>query len=179
MQLPTQILTERPRLALAFAAVLFVATFVLRLVAPAAGDGVTFLYVLPVVIVAVAYGARAGLAAGGVAFALATVWVVTEHVPVSALGYVVRASVFGFVGILVGRFATNLRKARQGKKISQEELGFRCELHRTEISLLERGGREPRLGTIVKLCGALETTPDELCAGIRWNAKSQKFAFKK
>jgi transcriptional regulator with XRE-family HTH domain len=77
------------------------------------------------------------------------------------------------------RFAINLRKARQGKQISQEELGFRCELHRTEISLLERGGREPRLGTIVKLCGALETTPEELCSGIHWNAKSQRFTFKK
>jgi transcriptional regulator with XRE-family HTH domain len=49
------------------------------------------------------------------------------------------------------RFAINLRKARKAKGISQEELGFRCDLHRTEISLLERGGREPRLGTIVKL----------------------------
>ena len=77
------------------------------------------------------------------------------------------------------RFAVNLRKARQSKQISQEELGFRCELHRTEISLLERGGREPRLGTIVKLCGALDTTPEKLCDGIRWNTKSQKFTFKK
>jgi transcriptional regulator with XRE-family HTH domain len=77
------------------------------------------------------------------------------------------------------RFAINLRKARQSKKISQEELGFRCELHRTEISLLERGGREPRLGTIVKLCSALDVTPDELCTGIRWNVKSQKFTYKK
>ena len=77
------------------------------------------------------------------------------------------------------RFAINLRKARQSKQISQEELGFRCELHRTEISLLERGGREPRLGTIVKLCGALETTPEELCTGIRWNPKTTKFQFKK
>ena len=59
------------------------------------------------------------------------------------------------------------------------ELGFRCELHRTEISLLERGGREPRLGTIVKLAGALDTTPEALCDGIRWNTKSQKFTFKK
>jgi transcriptional regulator with XRE-family HTH domain len=76
------------------------------------------------------------------------------------------------------RFAVNLRKARQSKKISQEELGFRCELHRTEISLLERGGREPRLGTIMKLCAALDTTPGELCAGIRWTVKSQKFSFR-
>ena len=76
------------------------------------------------------------------------------------------------------RFAVNLRKARQEKKISQEELGFRCELHRTEISLLERGGREPRLGTIVKLAGALDITPEALCAGISWNAKSQKFKYR-
>lgn len=66
------------------------------------------------------------------------------------------------------RFAINLRKARQRKGISQEELGFRCELHRTEISLLERGGREPRLGTIVKLAGSLDTTPEDLCRGISW-----------
>ena len=77
------------------------------------------------------------------------------------------------------RFSTNLRKARNEKGVSQEELGFMCDLHRTEISLLERGGREPRLGTIVKLCGALGTTPEALCDGIRWNAKSQKFTFKK
>ena len=63
----------------------------------------------------------------------------------------------------------------RGSEISQEELGFRCDLHRTEISLLERGGREPRLGTIVKLASALEVTPEELCAGIRWNVKSQRF----
>jgi transcriptional regulator with XRE-family HTH domain len=66
------------------------------------------------------------------------------------------------------RFAINLRKARQKKGISQEELGFRCELHRTEISLLERGGREPRLGTIVKLAGSLGTTAADLCQGISW-----------
>jgi transcriptional regulator with XRE-family HTH domain len=77
------------------------------------------------------------------------------------------------------RFAGNLRKARQSMQISQEELGFRCELHRTEISLLERGGREPRLGTIIKLCSALDTTPEALCAGIRWSPKSRKFNFKK
>jgi transcriptional regulator with XRE-family HTH domain len=77
------------------------------------------------------------------------------------------------------RFAVNLRRARQKKQISQEELGFRCELHRTEISLLERGGREPRLGTIVKLAGALGMTPEDLCAGIEWNVKAHRFKFTK
>lgn len=73
------------------------------------------------------------------------------------------------------RFAVNLRRARQRKQISQEELGFLCELHRTEVSLLERGGREPRLGTIVKLAGALDSTPDELCTGIRWSTRAGRF----
>lgn len=77
------------------------------------------------------------------------------------------------------RFSVNLRKARAEKGISQEELGFACDLHRTEISLLERGGREPRLGTIMKLCGTLDTTPNELCAGIKWNEAKHAFRFKK
>lgn len=77
------------------------------------------------------------------------------------------------------RFAINLRKARKKAAISQEELGFRCDLHRTEISLLERGGREPRLGTIVKLASALEVPIEDLCAGVSWNVKSQRFKFKK
>jgi transcriptional regulator with XRE-family HTH domain len=76
------------------------------------------------------------------------------------------------------RFAVNLRKARQKKEISQEELGFRCDLHRTEISLLERGGREPRLGTIVKLASSLDTTPEQLCEGIRWLPERKRFRLK-
>ena len=64
------------------------------------------------------------------------------------------------------RFAVNLRRAREAKAVSQEELGFTCDLHRTEISLLERGGREPRLGTLLKLSQALDVGPEELCAGI-------------
>jgi transcriptional regulator with XRE-family HTH domain len=76
------------------------------------------------------------------------------------------------------RFAANLRQARTKAGISQEELGHRCELHRTEISLLERAGREPRLGTIVKLAGALETTPGELAAGIAWQPSKHRFEVK-
>jgi transcriptional regulator with XRE-family HTH domain len=73
------------------------------------------------------------------------------------------------------RFAVNLRRARKAAGISQEELAERCELHRTEISLLERGGREPRLGTLIKLATALDTTAEALCAGIGWNPKARKY----
>jgi transcriptional regulator with XRE-family HTH domain len=77
------------------------------------------------------------------------------------------------------RFAANLRKARTDAGISQEELGYRCELHRTEISLLERAGREPRLSTLVKLAGALETTVAKLCEGISWQSSRRRFDVKR
>lgn len=77
------------------------------------------------------------------------------------------------------RFSVNLRRARIEAKISQEELGYMCDLHRTEVSLLERAGREPRLATIVKLSGALGTTPNELCEGIRWLPKARRFDVKR
>jgi transcriptional regulator with XRE-family HTH domain len=77
------------------------------------------------------------------------------------------------------RFAVNLRRAREAAGISQELLAERCEVHRTEISLLERGGREPRLGTMVKLAVALGTTPEALCAGIKWDPKARDYRIEK
>jgi transcriptional regulator with XRE-family HTH domain len=50
----------------------------------------------------------------------------------------------------------NLRALRDRAGLSQEELGEMCGLDRTEISLLERGLRFPRLDTLVKLARALE-----------------------
>jgi transcriptional regulator with XRE-family HTH domain len=73
------------------------------------------------------------------------------------------------------RLAYNLRRRRVAVGISQEELGERTELHRTEISLLERAGREPRFATLLKLCGALATTPDALCEGTGWDHEVRRF----
>jgi transcriptional regulator with XRE-family HTH domain len=66
------------------------------------------------------------------------------------------------------QFAANLRQARGRAGISQEALAAKCELHRTEISLLERCKRSPRLETIVILARGLGlSSPGELLAGIR------------
>lgn len=65
------------------------------------------------------------------------------------------------------QFATNLRHQRKRMQLSQEALASICELHRTEISLLERGKRSPRLETIVVLARGLElSSPIELLEGI-------------
>jgi transcriptional regulator with XRE-family HTH domain len=63
-------------------------------------------------------------------------------------------------------FATNLRHHRERLGLSQESLGSMCGLHRTEISLLERRKRSPRLETIVVLARALQLEPAELLDGI-------------
>lgn len=64
-------------------------------------------------------------------------------------------------------FAANLRRLRVEAGLTQQQLADRAgPLHRTEISLLEHAGREPRLRTIVVLARALGVGVDELLAGI-------------
>lgn len=66
------------------------------------------------------------------------------------------------------RFGENLRRSRPLMDLSQEELGQRASLHRTEIGKLECGHRLPRLDTIVKLAGGLEIAPGDLLVRMRW-----------
>jgi transcriptional regulator with XRE-family HTH domain len=68
------------------------------------------------------------------------------------------------------RFGENLIRLRGRGDFSQEEVGQRAGLHRTEISLLERGLRLPRLDTIVRLAGAVEAEPCELLTGMAYRA---------
>lgn len=67
-----------------------------------------------------------------------------------------------------GRFGANLVHCRKRVGMSQDELGFRAALHRTEVSQLERGLRIPRIDTLAKLAGALGVDADELLEGIAW-----------
>jgi transcriptional regulator with XRE-family HTH domain len=50
----------------------------------------------------------------------------------------------------------NLRDHRERVSLSQEQLAELCDLDRTEISLLERGLRFPRLDTLVRLSRGLK-----------------------
>ena len=63
-------------------------------------------------------------------------------------------------------FSINLRRLRLKANLSQEALGDVCKLHRTEISLLERGRRDPRLTTIVRLARGLQVPLGALLVGI-------------
>jgi transcriptional regulator with XRE-family HTH domain len=70
------------------------------------------------------------------------------------------------------QFGSNLNHSRKRCGISQEELAVRASLHRTEIGLLERGERLPRIDTAIKLAGALDISPCDLLDGMVWTPGS-------
>lgn len=53
------------------------------------------------------------------------------------------------------RLSINMRKLRQSKGWSQEEFAHQAGLHRTYISDLERGARNPTITVVDKLAVAL------------------------
>lgn len=58
--------------------------------------------------------------------------------------------------------AINIKKYRINQNMSQEELAFRCNLHRTYISDIERGNRNISIDNIAKIASALNISPADL-----------------
>ncbi len=54
------------------------------------------------------------------------------------------------------RVGVNVQKIRRDKGWSQEELAFECGLHRTYISGVERGIRNPTVTALAKIATALK-----------------------
>ncbi len=59
-------------------------------------------------------------------------------------------------------FGRILQELRTERGLSQEELGFESNYHRTYISQLERGQKNPSLKAIFRLAEALSITPSEM-----------------
>jgi transcriptional regulator with XRE-family HTH domain len=70
---------------------------------------------------------------------------------------------------LAEHFGANLARCRKRIGLSQEETAVRASLHRTEVGLVERGERLPRIDTAIKLAGALDVALDDLTEGIDWS----------
>jgi transcriptional regulator with XRE-family HTH domain len=62
------------------------------------------------------------------------------------------------------RFGSALRKLRDERGYSQEELAERAGLHRNYVGGVERGERNVALENIVKLAKALSVSPRDLFA---------------
>lgn len=70
------------------------------------------------------------------------------------------------MGNQVELFGRNLRTVREEKGWTQEELAEKAGLASVQISRVERGVREVRLTTLLRLTAALETTPARLFEGL-------------
>jgi transcriptional regulator with XRE-family HTH domain len=59
-----------------------------------------------------------------------------------------------------------IARIRERIGLSQEELAFRAEVHRTYISQLERGLKSPTVSVILKISSALKVSASSLLASI-------------
>lgn len=121
---------RRPRLALVVAIVLFAGIFTLQLLVHGTADSLSELYVLPVALIAFAFGYRAGMVSGVAAVALLVLWALVTGTALSPLGWGSSVSLILLVGALVGASADRIREAR------------RAERYAYAISLMQRDAAE-------------------------------------
>jgi transcriptional regulator with XRE-family HTH domain len=62
-------------------------------------------------------------------------------------------------GAIVG---TNVRKRRQERGLTQEQLAFAAEIDLTYVGGIERGKRNPSVLVLVRIAEALSTDPSDL-----------------
>jgi transcriptional regulator with XRE-family HTH domain len=60
----------------------------------------------------------------------------------------------------------NIRDNRRRLKMTQEALAGRCDMHVVEVGRAERGVRDLRTSTVVKLARGLEIPASELLRGL-------------
>jgi transcriptional regulator with XRE-family HTH domain len=65
-------------------------------------------------------------------------------------------------GPVAARFGAVVRETREAQRISQEDLAQRAGLHRTYVSMIERGRRTASLAVVEKLAAALGTSMQDL-----------------
>jgi transcriptional regulator with XRE-family HTH domain len=60
------------------------------------------------------------------------------------------------------RLGRNVRRLREQKGWSQEKFAFESDIHRTYVSDIERGARNPTITIVEKLATSLGVTASEL-----------------
>jgi two-component system, sensor histidine kinase and response regulator len=97
---------------------LFVGIYAVRWLVEEQAAGVTFLFVLPIVLVALEWGRRGGILAGLLATALYAGWAASNDAEPSALGYLTRGTVFVGIGVVTGVLTERLRSATEYTRAS-------------------------------------------------------------
>jgi hypothetical protein len=122
---------RHPSLALGVAGLMYVAVFSLRLLTGNPADAYALLYALPVALVAVTSGLRAGTGAGLLAVALLAVWAVVRDVSLTPAGWASRVLPLLLLGVLLGHATDRVQKAQ----LEQRRLHEAAMLHREAIEI--------------------------------------------
>ena len=94
---------EIGRAPLPAAALMMALVFTLRLVVDnSTANGLNLLYAMPIMLIALVYGGRAGAVASVVAVGLMVLWAVLQHPGIGAVGFATRGFVFFMVPLTVG-----------------------------------------------------------------------------
>lgn len=133
---------HRPQQALAVAVLLAAGVFALRLVDSNAEDAVSVLYVLPVALLALAFGFRVGVAAGAGAVGLLVLGSTLADVSFTPLGWSARITPLLLLGTLVGFASDQLREADERER------------HYARVALLQREAAEINDGIVQGLAAA-------------------------
>jgi transcriptional regulator with XRE-family HTH domain len=64
-------------------------------------------------------------------------------------------------------FAKTIHATRKRKRMKQIDVSAASGIHFTEVSRIERGLRDPRLSTIIRLARALKVSPAKLLEKIK------------
>jgi hypothetical protein len=121
---------RHPRWALAVSVVLYVGIFVLRVSVAGTEDSISMLYVLPVALVALGFGFRAGVLAGLAAIGLLVVWAAEAGETLTPLGWVSRVTPLLLLGTLVGFSSDRMREAEEAERYA------------AAVALLQREGAQ-------------------------------------
>ena len=72
------------------------------------------------------------------------------------------------------RLGANLHRLRVKAELSRDELAQRADVGHGHLSKIENGGLLCRVDTLVKLATALESTPNDLLAGVDWRRREEQ-----
>ncbi len=154
---------SRPGMTVAVASALFAGVFLLRLSVGGGVDAINMLYALPVSLLAVAFGMRAGLGSGLLAVGLVAAWVLIRDVDLSVLGWASRVVPLLMLGILLGDASDRLRAANSRTRALEAV----AQRHRDAVEIndtlvqgmvaakwaLEAGRHESGLNTLTETIG--------------------------
>ena len=116
----------RPWVVVGIAFALFMGGFLLRLSVDDPGALIANTYTVPIALLAMVYGVRAGLGAAAFALVLVWAWGEFQSVHTGPLGYSTRGGVFVLVAVLVGYYSERLKRDIAERRRAEAELEIRA-----------------------------------------------------